>query len=282
MISFFFYLSGIFAFSSFVAFFYLDDKKIIQANPDKEFTRKELNAIKNSIGISAIVFLLVFVVLWFVPNNNNTQIKSNEVTNQKETNQDAISPVDVSFKVLEEDADNETFGKKRLTLELNKKVSEKDLVNISKKIRKENEKYKRVFIFYLLEGMELGKGGWAYVHFTPEMEVKISGLTIEGEIAIKKSVEKIENRKGAWIEQSMATAFVLFEKNGLLNIKMVYKDGGVSEDKIFLKEKIGNKIKFYVEEEFKQHGEYYVISDNGNLEFYNKEDKKFATAQSIK
>jgi hypothetical protein len=179
--------------------------------------------------------------------------------------------------VIDESAD-ETFKKKKIVFELNRKVSSQELENLSKKIKSENTKYERLFLAYMLPSMTQGFGYWATVDFLPNMEAKIQGLSIEEEAKIKDIAQKIENKKSTWIEHSMAKAFVLCEKGGNLTMKIIYRDGGTSEEKNL----VGDKNRIYDKESFAQHGEYYVIADNGTLEFYNKEGKKFTTAQPIK
>ena len=63
---------------------------------------------------------------------------------------------------------------------LEERVPESSIRNIAEEIkRREAEDCERTFIVHLLPGMEVDAGAWATSHFTPNLEVRILGMTVE-------------------------------------------------------------------------------------------------------
>jgi hypothetical protein len=287
MIDVFFWLSLIFGgFLGFIAFFF-DDKKMREAlitqKPAKEPTDKEIKIIQKSIKISTFIFLGLAVVLWvvFIRNKDNTASGTKEANKLEETNKNSSAiPSDVTYTILDQSAGDEVYKTKKIVLELNRKVTSQELEVISKKIRSEHTKYEKLFLIYLLQGMEMGLGYWAMTDFTPNMESTIK-VSIEGEAKIKSLIQKIENKKGAWLDQSTGLAYIICEKNGVLTKKNA-DHSKLTEEEPITQKKVGNQIRMYNEGEFARHGEYCIIAENGNLEWYNKDDKKVTVAMAIK
>ena len=89
-------------------------------------------------------------------------------------------PDDISYSIIDSTA---IAGIKRsLDVRLNKRVTEDTLRAIALKLKSQDSRdYDRTFITYYLPGMTVGAGAWATTHFTPDLEVKILGLSTEEE-----------------------------------------------------------------------------------------------------
>ena len=94
--------------------------------------------------------------------------------------QEPTIPDDMSYSIIDSTA---IAGIKRsLDVRLNKRVTEDTLRAIALKLKSQDSRdYDRTFITYYLPGMTVGAGAWATTHFTPDLEVKILGLSTEEE-----------------------------------------------------------------------------------------------------
>lgn len=215
------------------------------------------------------VLLAVLVIVLFSCNVDN-----------KGTLQETID--DEKIVVLEETR-NEALKKVVINLELGEKINEKELEKIAEKIRKfeDKDKYEKVWIFYFLKGTKVGSGAWATTHFSPKLEVKILGATSEEEEEIKKDIKDVKgNIIGKWYEeQYTSSSFIIFEENGKYFGKTIFKDRKEMIENLERKD-VDFGIKFFDKDN--NVGEYYVILKNGELGFFNKENKQFSVGKIIK
>ena len=209
-------------------------------------------------------------------NSTQTQDKTTENSATVETS----IPADLVYEILEE-TKNESISKCNLDIKLSRKITKEELTTLALKLRETRQSYNHLWIGYTLDNMKVGAGAWATSHFTPELEVQILGATAEEENNLNKSAGKIDGKQiGKWFEQQATSASYLFyEKNNKFFMKTTFKDGSMMESKIN-KKKVSSGLKLSDPED--TNGEYYIISKSGELEFYNKEDKKFATGQPVK
>ena len=208
------------------------------------------------------------------PDNSNTT----SVTNDSYTR--APLAEDFSYKVIE-DKSNEALEKNELTVEINKKITTEQIATLADKFYSSKPKQRRFYIFYLLPGMKKDAGAWAISHFDPQLKIEILGATVKEEIASKKLVDEVEGKVlGKWHEeQSTSADYVMFKKDGKTFMKMIFKNGQTIDDE--LKVKKVNSGTRYDYKNGKYHGEYFIVPANGTLDFYSKENKKFATATII-
>ncbi len=181
---------------------------------------------------------------------------------------------DLKYKILNE-ISNPTLNKSNIDIELNRKASKQELTNLAYKLRA-TRNFERLWIGYTLPNMKVGSGAWATSHFTPDLKVEILGSTAEEEENQNKQSSKIEGTSlGKWYEQQKTSAtYVLYNKDNKLIVKMTFKDGGSMENEVTKKKaKNGERIDYKED----MHGEYFIVTKNGNFEFYNKENVKFAT-----
>lgn len=210
------------------------------------------------------------------PANTNEQ-KTGAPTQQSDTE----IPTDLTYNILEETS-NKALSKCNLDLQLSRKINKNELTALANKLRSTRDQYNHLWIFYTLEGMKVGSGAWATTHFTPDLKVEILGATAEEEKELNKLSKNVDGGTtiGQWFEQQATSAtYVYYEKNNKFYMKTIFKDKSSMESEI-KKTKVKNGLR--LNDIGNTHGEYFLIASNGNLEFYNKEGKRFATGQTVK
>jgi len=187
------------------------------------------------------------------------------------------------FTIINEDIDR-AFNKTSVEIRLKEEKSEADLKNIALEIKDSREEYDKVWIFYFLPGQEPGNGAWATTHFTPELKVEIIGASKEAsaEMNTTKVTGEIMN---SWFENDamLPNKKYLVKENGKLYMKSIYPksklagDGGEMKEEVFEKKLKDGIIRY----DYKNnHGEYYLIEQNGNLGLYD-DSGKFKEAEKI-
>jgi len=158
-----------------------------------------------------------------------------------------------------------------IDISLEKKVSKDFLHKLALKLRKaEPIKYDRMFIFYYLPGMTPGSGAWATSHFSPNLEVRVLGTTIQQEKALRsKSKDSSGKIIGEWLDESpyVGGKYTFLRRKGKIIMMIKFKDGSGSEEEMIQKNQSG-KLRFE-EKRGNDFGEYYLIERNGNLGVYD-------------
>jgi len=171
------------------------------------------------------------------------------------------------FKIVEDSKKRNI--KRSVTVRLESKVSKETLSQIAQKIKDADKtNYKRTFILYYLSGMEIGMGAWATTHFNPGLEVRIQGLSLEDEEALKNTKENTNRHEiGSWIsELSPAGIITIYKANGSYLLKWRYSDGSKSE-KTLIKKSSSKGIRFVKKNN--PNGDYYIINSSNNLEIWD-------------
>lgn len=209
---------------------------------------------------------------------NSPQTEKAKTEQAESSKVDKSLPTDLSYKILNE-VPNEALSKCNVDIELNHKISEQDLTILANKLRETRTKYNKLWIFYTLPNMKVGSGAWATTHFTPDIEVKILGATADEENSSNKSADKVDGKLiGTWHEEQITSAsYSFYEKDKKFYIKTTFKNGQTMIEEV--KRKKLNQYSERLTSPENTNGEYYQINQKGDLEFYNKEDKKFATGQ---
>jgi len=180
-------------------------------------------------------------------------------------------PADVTYSII--DSDTYLDYKRSLEVRLNKKVSEDTLRAIAIKLKSQDSRhYERTFISYLLPDMEPGKGAWATTHFDPDLEVRILGLTVEQEKALKQLPDDPSRDViGSWLDETlyMGRRITIFRQNGKLFMESVYYDG--SSGKMEVVEKLSGRNRRLQRKEGSSVGEFYLIDVQGNLQMWDEE-----------
>jgi hypothetical protein len=194
------------------------------------------------------------------------------------------SNLESSYKILSEKEEViPDFGiyKCNIVVGLEKKLSNDELAEIANNLRKTRTKYDKLWISFYLNDTKLDGVAWAIANFTPDLKVEIIGTTEKEENELKKNAENVDGKIiGKFYEnQYLSATCTVYENNGNTFIKMSFSDGSSSVTEMKTKElPNGTRLE---DKEGNPHGEYYVLSKKGELEFYNSENKMFTTAKKI-
>lgn len=205
-----------------------------------------------------------------VNNDPSNYSKSDDATKQE-------NKLEKDWKIFDEEIDP-AFNKTKVYVRLEKAIDEQALSKIAHQIKDSRKKHEKVYIFYLLPDQEKGKGAWAYSHFTPQLEIKIQGTSIEEAEKLNSSTVSGEIlSKWEDTQPYVGNIKYLVKENGELFMKIIYKDGSKKNEKLS-KVKYQNNVRYNYKN---KHGEFYVVEANGNLGYYDS-DGKFYEAKKIK
>jgi hypothetical protein len=226
------------------------------------------------------LLIFTFGLLVLTSCGGNSTATNDKKVEASITQSDTEIPKDLIYTILEE-TPHEAISKCNLNIQLSRKINKKELTALANELRSTREQYNHLWIGYTLENMKVGSGAWATTHFTPDLEVQILGATADEEKELNEFSKNVKGGKilGQWFVQLSAFTYVYYEKNKKFYMKIVFKDKSSMESEV-KKKKVKNGVR--LDDSENTHGEYRIITSNGNLEFYNKENKKFATGQSVK
>lgn len=193
-----------------------------------------------------------------------TSPRSSKLSRQQQL--DVQIPADVHYAIINEST---LPGIKRsLDVRLNKRISEDVLTTIAYKLQQEDSRqYRNTFICYYLEDMKVGAGAWATSHFTPDLEVRILGMTEEQHrILGQVSSEEIEGEMlGQWLDErpfvSSRTTIMKIEDTWFLMHE--YPDGSSNPREII--ERDSHEGRRFEWKESLHPEDYWIIDSNGNL-----------------
>ena len=184
--------------------------------------------------------------------------------------QELTIPDDVSYSIIDSTA---IAGIKRsLDVRLNKRVAEDTLHAIALKLKSQDSRdYDRTFIVYYLPDMTVGAGAWATTHFTPELEVKILGLSTEEE---KKLSAVPANREiieivGQWLDEIASSRITIFREGGKLYGERMFADG--SSHKKELVEKRSPLGRRFDQVDAATAGDHWILDSRGNLQLHDND-----------
>lgn len=211
-------------------------------------------------------------------------IKVNDLTNERHTYFKEI-PTEVTkgdpikFKINSKVYIREIKG--MVEIELASKVDRKKLDWIAQLLKNDMfRNVKRLFISYVLKNYTEGEGYWATSTFEQDdLKTQINGLTSEQENAL---VNRLNNDKretlGKWVDETpyVSSSITLLKNNGEYFFETCYHDGSNSSNKVRAT-KLNGETR-YDDCETNIHGEYFLVSENGILNFCS-EDGIFRTIQ---
>jgi hypothetical protein len=183
-------------------------------------------------------------------------------------------PADVSYTIISKNPNN-ALSKTTINVRLNKEVSKDILKKIAYEIKEDNSKHSKLWIFYFLPEMSTGSGAWAISHFKPTLELEIIG-------ASKAATEEMKNKKvtseilATWIDNDPITpnTVYLVKENEKLLMKSVYAKTNYANATELIDELTkttqGGLTRYNYQN---NHGEFYIIEQNGNLSLYNSDGK---------
>lgn len=139
----------------------------------------------------------------------------------------------------------------------------------------------RTFIGYRLKDGDPDSAYWATSHFNPDLEIKYQGLSPEGyEQLLSADTDHYEGRVGRWmIEYGINYLAVLNLQDGQMVLNQRFKDGGQSATPLLHTMQPDGTLR--LDEPENDFGEYYTLDREGNLRFWNAENKNFLTVASL-
>jgi hypothetical protein len=220
------------------------------------------------INIISFAMLILFVwLMFFNDSDTETATATTHTTN-------TAPPVNINFKIL---SDESTGSARKVEIQLEERTDTSKLAIIAKRVKAtEQREYERTFIGYRLK--DEGDSYWATTHYNPALEIKILGTTQRDHLLLQKKVVTQENVFGSWlVQRGIEHKLVAYRKNGSVFIKAIYSSGENEEQFEESSLKAGIKLQ---DESGKDHGEYYLINQNGDLEFWS-ENGNYYTAKKI-
>ncbi|MFC4740535.1 DUF2971 domain-containing protein [Flavobacterium ponti] len=180
----------------------------------------------------------------------------------------------VNYKIVEKNY-FKYKEKATITILLSDKINITELNSIAEIIKNDIfRQANKIFISYILEGSLKGEGYWATSRYLDnKLNTTIQGLSLEQEKTLIKGL-KNETRDaiGMWIDETphVSCSMKLLQLNDEIILETIYFDGSKSSEK--MKSKLLNNKKRYDYLETKKHNEYFVIDENGFLNFYSEKD----------
>ncbi len=158
----------------------------------------------------------------------------------------------------------QTQPKKRsVDVRLTERIAKDELERLGQAIRLQSPHKDRLFITYYLPGQTVGSGAWGSTHFTPKLDAKIHGMTLEQANdpfpALPKGAALMAKFAG---NEFMGEKAIIFKAaDGTTQKAVKYKDGSGATDQLF--PSANGRL-----EARNGHGEYYVIK-SGNVSVYD-------------
>ena len=187
-------------------------------------------------------------------------------------------PENFYYEIVKDESDA-VLEKNQLTVEINQKITEGQIATLAEKLFNSKPKQRRFYIFIQLQNRS---GTWAISHFDPELDIQIIGSTSQqDDNANAKADEKIDGEVvGKWREEQYTSSnYIIFKKDNKVFIRTIFENGQTSDEELKEK-KVNTGIRFdYKEGGY--NGEYFILNNDGGLEFYNSENKNFTTATKM-
>lgn len=194
---------------------------------------------------------------------------SNEISS-KEDNHVRI------YTIIKEDIDR-AFNKISIEIRLKEEVTEMELRNIAFELKDDRGDFDSIWIFYYLQGQELGNGAWAITHFKPELKIEILGATKKASSDMN-SIKVTGEILNTWFDNDsmLPNKKYLVKENGKFFMKSVYSKsklagaGGEMVEEVFEKKLNNGTLRYDYDNNY---DEYYLIEKNGNLGMYDYSGK---------
>lgn len=174
-------------------------------------------------------------------------------------------PVDIDYTITKDEKNGNT--KRSVEVELPERIERDSLRALAEEIHEGG--YDRTFIGYRIEGEEAGPY-WATTHYNPDMDVVILGSTVTENARLDQKSDGINGEViGEWRSTWVSEYKIVFlSRDGEMFVKRDFADGSGGEERLFRETRDGKTV--YYDESSEQHGEYYVISQDGRLQFWSE------------
>ena len=165
------------------------------------------------------------------------------------------------YEIIDRDRSGNTCS---FDVRLEERVLESSIRSIAEEIkRREAEECERTFIVHYLPGMEVDAGGWATSHFTPNLEVRILGMTADQ----ANSVPRLPDGEvvGRWRRDGPLGGWLtIIRRDNQLIERWNYADGSNSEDSLDESRLPDGRLRFE-DQGGNANGDYYVVETDGRL-----------------
>lgn len=169
--------------------------------------------------------------------------------------------------------------KRVVEVNLSERLNEQDIKSIANEIKDQDKnKYDRTFILFFIP--EWAGSAWATATFDPDLVVNIIGSSLTDHNKLKNKEFKTDGEIiGHWIANWGFEYKVFFtKKNGQVFQHRIFSDGESAAEVMNIIKKNGQKA--YQDESGKDHGEYFIINKDGDLEYWSS-NGNFYTAKRI-
>lgn len=164
-----------------------------------------------------------------------------------------LPPHEIIFDKISQPLQTEP-KKRSVDVRLTERIAKEELERLGQAIRLQSPHKDRLFITYYLPGQTVGSGAWGSTHFTPKLDAKIHGMTLEQANdpfpALPKGAALIAKFAG---NEFMGEKAIIFKAaDGTTQKAVKYKDGSGATDQLY--PTANGRL-----EARNGHGEYYVI-----------------------
>ncbi|MDI1257110.1 MAG: hypothetical protein PSV16_13530 [Flavobacterium sp.] len=231
---------------------------------------------KKTYSKKTLILVAVFTAAFFIVLINLVGGSSSTIGKYKK------EPLPDNFKYeITADESNAAVEKNQLKVQLSEKLTVGQIATLAEQLYNSKDKQRRFYIFYTLKTSGDVGVAWAISHFDPELEIKIMGATQAEENLSKKNAGKVDGKiLGMFYEEEFTScSYTVYEKNGKFYVQTTYKDGGSNVNEM-KKSDVENGIKLE-DINGNTNGEYYILTKENLLEFFNKENRNFTTGYLI-
>ncbi|CCH50419.1 hypothetical protein [Pseudodesulfovibrio piezophilus] len=175
-------------------------------------------------------------------------------------------PAGVFYKVIK--SERVESGVCALDIEINKKVDKIGLAGLADHLRnREPVVYEDMCINFYLEGEHLANGAWAVARFSPELKVKVLGLSLEDEKKIMSQSLPIAGEiLGQWLNElpHLGSLYTLIRHEKTYSLVRMFPDGRRDISSLMMVSEDGRQS--FAEAGDAQEGKSYQITTHGDLE----------------
>ena len=214
--------------------------------------------------------------------------------NTKEPTEDIEEPIEVIYNIPDsveytyvnarispKKFGEEKYRTRSIDIQLKEKYTKDVVKEIARKI-KGFEKEHRIFDINFYISPTKDGVPWAKAVFNPELRLSITGSTVEKDAELAKNSSSVKPIEGNFYKKwlgnisSQGEVHIIYQENGKYYYTM--ECSGCSPNKVKLNKSGNTKLRFDYPNDFNEH---YEIESNGNLGFYEG-NEKFREAKLVK
>ena len=197
--------------------------------------------------------------------------ESNTSTNSAQVEQEKIE-----FNIGSDEKKRDV--KRVVEVDIEKRIDEAQIKSLAEEIKQSDpNQYERTFIVFFIPEMEQA---WATVSYDPDYKLTMLGSSEQSHEALKAKDTEISGQKiGEWnANWGFEYKEIYEEKDGKIFRHQIFADGEQKPVEMQIIEVKGQKA--YQDAISKEHGEFFVINKNGDLEYWS-ENGNYYTAKKI-